>query len=138
MRGSFGSGGGAYGYAGRYGVEGELWLVDAVGIGVLGARLGQTPKVEGDDMGAWVIAPTLSLRLRSSIGYLMLGVAGGLGRQTIMHRDAAPSQTNGFYGGAMLGYMFQPGSLEVGPLVRAEATGETWQVTLGVAVGFSL
>jgi hypothetical protein len=145
VRGNFGSGGGAYGYAGRFGVEGELWLVDAVGLGLLGARLGQTPKLTGDDMGAWVLAPTIALRQPTRAGYFLFGLAAGVGQQTINHRAGcgeaiceSSTRSNAFYGGAMLGFMFQPTSFEVGPLLRAEATGETWQFTAGVAIGFAL
>jgi len=132
-------------------MSGEYWVLKNVGIGLHAGWFGFDQPLETDGSA---LAGAFSLGARTSnpraqghhSNYGILNVDAGVGEYHLTERnglcfsseceephrrtDIAP------YLGGSLGWLWHPGDVEIGPLLRFDVTGPVWAVTLNGALGF--
>jgi len=158
VRPSVGVGGGWGGVGARVGIAAEFWPTRFVGVGLLGASLGQDP-LGSDYSTANLIAPVVTFRSGPKGGYFLGSLGAGYARarliegpdtvclQQCVEGERSISRFNAYTVQAALGWLGHPsGSMfEIGPVARldviADARGDAPTnalITLNLEVGLAV
>jgi hypothetical protein len=158
LRGSAGFGLGQPGVGARLGFASEYWLGDSLGVGLVGARGGQTNAFLfglGSTSAFWLAAPVLTYRGRATSGrsYAMATIGAGLARvsRSESHKlciagckEILRSEYTGYSLEATAGFVVHPwrAMFELSPVLRFEGVRDfpgrsplDYMITVNVELG---
>jgi len=147
VRGFGGLGAGSGGVGLRYGLAGEGWLTDFVGVGGFYRGM-DTAQIFSSQAQDQAVGLSLSARTARRGSYGLLSVGGGYawGMQTtgltFFCADSCAPPTSRSVSGATLdvtlGWLFHPGPVEIGPAFALDTSSSGATLTLNLALGFVL